>query len=500
MEKPSPLLVGREFVRQYYTLLNKAPDYLHRFYGRNSSYVHGGVDGSGKPEEAVYGQAEIHKKVISLQFSECHTKIRHVDAHATLCDGVVVQVMGELSNGGRPMRRFMQTFVLAPEGSAVNKFYVHNDIFRYEEEVFGDSEAELAESEEEDVEEEQTETRVSPEPAQDRPTSTTFYEPPPVSNGVEQQQEEAVLEAEPESQLEPQTSQEAEVELSPDAELQVAEAEPEEEEKLPEEEKRSTPVPALTPPPQQTPEPPKAFSWASVTSKNLPPAGASVVSPHLLKTSSVQPRVEVKLDAQSALSRDQRRERSGFPPRGARADGGGSESQAGKQFLSFRGRSDTEAGDADGRRAVRYPDSHQLFVGNLPHDIDEGELKDFFMTFGNVVEMRINTKGVGGKLPNFGFVVFDDSEPVQRILEAKPIMFRGEVRLNVEEKKTRAARERETRGAADSRRGAGGPRGSMGNGMGRDRDGRGPPSSRGGMGAGRGGGPSGESRFSGSRR
>lgn len=58
---------------------------------------------------------EIHKKVMSLQFSECHTKIRHVDAHATLGDGVVVQVMGELSNSGRPMRRFMQTFVLAPE-------------------------------------------------------------------------------------------------------------------------------------------------------------------------------------------------------------------------------------------------------------------------------------------------------------------------------------------------------------------------------------------------
>ena len=31
MEKPSPLLVGREFVRQYYTLLNQAPDMLHRF-------------------------------------------------------------------------------------------------------------------------------------------------------------------------------------------------------------------------------------------------------------------------------------------------------------------------------------------------------------------------------------------------------------------------------------------------------------------------------------
>lgn len=39
--------------------------------------------------------------------------------------------------------------------------------------------------------------------------------------------------------------------------------------------------------------------------------------------------------------------------------------------------------------------------------------------YGTVVELRINTKGVGGKLPNFGFVVFDDSEPVQRILGAK---------------------------------------------------------------------------------
>jgi hypothetical protein len=48
-----------------------------------------------------------------------------------------------------------------------------------------------------------------------------------------------------------------------------------------------------------------------------------------------------------------------------------------------------------------------------------------FTGFGNVVELRINTKGVGGKLPNFGFVVFDDSEPVQRILIAKVSDLRG---------------------------------------------------------------------------
>ena len=60
-------------------------------------------------------EKEIHKKVLALNFRDCHTKIRHVDAHATLNEGVVVQVMGELSNDMQPMRKFMQTFVLAPE-------------------------------------------------------------------------------------------------------------------------------------------------------------------------------------------------------------------------------------------------------------------------------------------------------------------------------------------------------------------------------------------------
>ena len=47
------------------------------------------------------------------------------------------QVTGELSNNGQPMRRFMQTFVLAPQSP--KKYYVHNDIFRYQDEVFHDS-------------------------------------------------------------------------------------------------------------------------------------------------------------------------------------------------------------------------------------------------------------------------------------------------------------------------------------------------------------------------
>lgn len=74
---------------------------------------------------------------MQLNFRDCKAKIRQVDAHATLASGVVVQVLGELSNNHQPMRRFMQTFVLAPQ--TPKKYYVYNDIFRYQDEVFNES-------------------------------------------------------------------------------------------------------------------------------------------------------------------------------------------------------------------------------------------------------------------------------------------------------------------------------------------------------------------------
>lgn len=79
----------------------------------------------------IIGQKNIHDKIQQLNFRDCHAKISYVDAQATLGDGVVVQVSGELSNDGHPMRRFTQTFVLACQSP--KKYYVHNDIFRYQD-------------------------------------------------------------------------------------------------------------------------------------------------------------------------------------------------------------------------------------------------------------------------------------------------------------------------------------------------------------------------------
>uniref|UniRef100_A0A8C7H579 GTPase activating protein (SH3 domain) binding protein 1 n=1 Tax=Oncorhynchus kisutch TaxID=8019 RepID=A0A8C7H579_ONCKI len=479
MEKPSAQLVGREFVRQYYTLLNQAPDYLHRFYGKNSSYVHGGLDNNGKPVEAVYGQSEIHKIVLALNFRDCHTKIRHVDAHATLNEGVVVQVMGELSNDMQPMRKFMQTFVLAPEGTVANKFYVHNDVFRYQDEVFGDSDSEPPEGE--SFLYEKSMARICSRLLLDLCLGYFSTEP----EGLVE--EEVAVTPEPEAEAEP----------DPDVVDGKPVLEPETQEQHTTEEQAdkcpvSSPLPSATADPAPAPaaEDNRPFSWASVTSKNLPPSGAVPVSgipPHVVKVPLAPPRVEVKTEAAAQRTQprgDQRpREaRPGPPPvnRGPRP--GVREGEQGET--------------SEVRRVVRYPDAHQLFVGNVPHDVDKAELKEFFQQYGSVLELRINS---GGKLPNFGFVVFDDFEPVQKILSNRPIKFRGDIRLNVEEKKTRSAREGDRRDIRP--RGPGGPGGP------RERIGgpRGPPT-RGGMtqkpsfGSGRGTGPSEGGRYMGPRQ
>ncbi|KAH0500388.1 Ras GTPase-activating protein-binding protein 1 [Microtus ochrogaster] len=132
---------------------------------------------------------------MSQNYTNRHTKIRHVDAHTALNDRVVVQVMGLLSNNNnQALQRVMQTFVLAPEGSVANKFYVHNDIFRYQDEVFGGFVTEPQE-ESEEVVEEPKERQQTPEVVPD--DSGTFYDQA-VSNDLEEHLEEPVLEPEAE--------------------------------------------------------------------------------------------------------------------------------------------------------------------------------------------------------------------------------------------------------------------------------------------------------------
>lgn len=463
METPSPQCVGREFVRQYYTLLNEVPLHLHRFYSHNSSFVHGGVEKPGEEQPPVVGQAEIHKKIMSLNFRDCHAKIRQVDSQATVGNAVVVQVTGELSNNGQPMRRFMQTFVLAPQSP--KKYYVHNDIFRYQDEVFHDDSD--IENQEEDSDVENMATNPNVQESMQDPGVQNFYEPPPsLSNGTSHLEDhvdspsQKSAEEDKDEGLEPEPAYEEKEMI--DEEVPV-EQEPEAQEEEP----------------QNTGEP-KPFSWAALASKNTPSGQVSqpstMPSPPQQKSSG-GPGFRQDQGTGPQPQRTQRsRERRERDRLSASRDDGEVDAQSNRRL---------GGGGGGGGPPSRFPDSHQLFVGNLPQNVLESELRVFFEKFGNVVEVRINAKSVPGKVPNFGFVVFDSPTPVGEILRMRPLLFNGEHRLNVEEKKPKEGRPASGRGGGPPRGMMG--RGAMGNtGRGGMRGGMGARSERGSMG-GRGG-------------
>ncbi|KAF9577436.1 hypothetical protein BGW38_007356, partial [Lunasporangiospora selenospora] len=111
--------IGLMFVHEYYTFLNKEPSRLHCFYNKESTMSHG-VQG----EETQ----EIHTKIMEIGFDDCRVNVSSVDSQSSLNGGIVIQVLGEMSNKVGTWQKFIQTFFLAvqPRG-----FYVLNDIFRF---------------------------------------------------------------------------------------------------------------------------------------------------------------------------------------------------------------------------------------------------------------------------------------------------------------------------------------------------------------------------------
>ncbi|XP_064632459.1 ras GTPase-activating protein-binding protein 1-like isoform X2 [Lineus longissimus] len=498
---PDPQCVGREFVRQYYTLLHEAPQQLHRFYSNSSCFIHGGVEKPGEEQYPCRGQADIHEKVMSLKFMDCHAKIRQVDSQATVGNAVVVQVTGELSNNRLPMRRFMQTFVLVQQSP--KKYYVHNDIFRYQDEVFHDNDTDT------EREEEAADTCESLLGGQEMGTShdedvgVSFEQPSTatLSNGTSHLDDHVdapdVGEAPAEEVAEPEEEDNPVEEDPPKPEPPSPEPEPQEPE-----------VPDQTPgEPMMMPEfldvgkkPASTFSWAALASKNPGPMGSAQPSPMVNQA-------VVKATPKPVVPDVKPVDMSGNgPPQPQRAprstrDRSGAVRERGSQGGSI-GRGEGDSGEENVRKTLRYPDKLQLFVGNLPHNTQEQELKDYFSDYGNVIDLKINTKaGAGKTVPNYGFIVYDSPESVGAALKGNMTKkFRNDHRLNVEEKKTN----RPGSGRGGDRGGRGGDRGGLSRGGGPGRGGgrTGPP---GGGGGGprpdnRGGDRGGRGGFAGPRR
>ncbi|KAG8902007.1 hypothetical protein FRB99_004972 [Tulasnella sp. 403] len=137
----NPTEVGWQFVPQYYTFVNKQPHRLHCFYTKNSTFSHGTEGEDTKP---CYGQHEINQKILSLGYDNCKVFINSVDAMSSAGNGIIIQVIGEMSNRGEPWKKFVQTFFLAEQP---NGYFVLNDIFKFlKEETMAEDEEEEAEA------------------------------------------------------------------------------------------------------------------------------------------------------------------------------------------------------------------------------------------------------------------------------------------------------------------------------------------------------------------
>lgn len=501
--QPSPQSVGREFVRQYYTLLNKAPNHLHRFYNNHSSFIHGGLDTHNREPTLVVGQKNIHNKIQQLNFRDCHAKISQVDAQATLGNGVVVQVTGELSNDGQPMRRFTQTFVLAAQSP--KNYYVHNDIFRYQD-LYSDEENDAEIRSENDDEHEISEStklivtdvgqQVNPGGGQTQqkiyyaiPPNTVAVVTPfnapgavPVTAGQPQQ---AQVNGVGHDELLQTIQQSAAAQIAPAVPSAAAVA------------LVATPTGVIAAQQQQTPIAIAAVH--SVAQTVVPPANVTInqnniTTPSLpledVKVTSIVQQETINLNdmdneldnkkddikieqlekvdtmkinqtepkTYANLFKSSPSVSSGFVPlptphqinsqtyskMDSRQDNNNIQSPGLPQRTNSTRQSKGDYSERRTSNANSFGDSHQLFLGNVPHSATEEDLKVLFNKFGTVIDLRLHSKQ-GAKVPgqrnppNYGFITYEDPEAVQTCLANCPLYYPDAdgQKLNVEEKKTK---------------------------------------------------------------
>ncbi|CAH8545709.1 unnamed protein product [Schistosoma turkestanicum] len=128
MEPSDILSLAGQFVVQYYTVMKKCPSGIHRFYKDDSSMI--------REDTPVCGQRMIHEKIMSMNLRDSQIAILKLDALRANGNSVLIHVAGEISIANEEFRRFTQCFILREQAPC--DFYVLNDIFRYQDYVYGD--------------------------------------------------------------------------------------------------------------------------------------------------------------------------------------------------------------------------------------------------------------------------------------------------------------------------------------------------------------------------
>ncbi len=61
--------------------------------------------------------------------------------------------------------------------------------------------------------------------------------------------------------------------------------------------------------------------------------------------------------------------------------------------------------------------NNKIYVGNLPYQLSEDELKDLFSQIGNVTSVRVITDAMSGRSKGFGFVEMENEDQAKKAIE-----------------------------------------------------------------------------------
>jgi len=177
---PSPLMIGKAFIKQYYQVLVTSPQNIARFYQPNTSVLsHSFL--SSVPAESKTLSSTNHSDIFQWAVSSnksnasgtteasgglCFDFVRGaIDAQETINGGILLVVTGHMKlPDAVKTKAFVHTFFLnngAPAGKK-RQFYVHNDILRF-----------IAESDAEDTEEDDTPTSHKQRPQDPTPRNVS---------------------------------------------------------------------------------------------------------------------------------------------------------------------------------------------------------------------------------------------------------------------------------------------------------------------------------------
>ncbi|PWN26857.1 hypothetical protein BDZ90DRAFT_232952 [Jaminaea rosea] len=325
-----PSEVGWLFVPQYYTFLNQNPGRLHCFYTKKSTLIHGTEQ---EEEKQCFGQQEIHDRITALGFQDCKVYVSNVDSQSSASGGIIIQVLGEMSNKNGPWRKFAQTFFLAEQP---NGYFVLNDIFRYLKDE--DESEEQAEEVEEDIRKDEAEAKETGRDvagakadisAIAQPGATPHVQPVIAANPESSKtaaiaaapQDTSVTEVADEKKAEPETSAPAaaaeEAKATTTAAAEPSPVEAAKEETAPAAAAAapaaaapspvaataapSAPTQAAAAPPAEPTGPPKPKTWANLAASNATTWGSAVRS-DAKGTSTTAPAVTVAAGARSGAT------------------------------------------------------------------------------------------------------------------------------------------------------------------------------------------------------